>query len=407
MCLPLRMSAEISLTPGEITIIASTPVPEHLDPNEKMLSDVNDCGFNAIFYNVGSENTLNKVLASLVNLNLKLIPSSKLLKSDKSKSFVKTYRNKKEIVAWNFVDEPQYKDLPQLKEFYQGILNTDQKRPILVNLVGVFNQKYSGDSPDYISYMDTIKKIFNPLIWSFDTYPIVRYKDKDKFIVEYDPFYFNLECFSKFTRKLNSSFMTYSQSLSVVFNNGNVFPEAKASYLRFEAFSSLAYGAQGIVYWTYGQRESNTKEHYTSALIDLNGKKYPAWYSAREVNQEIKAYNRVFYKSRLIDCRHTGDNVYRGTRKLVGAFGPITHITSGGKGVLASLLQTDGRNYLIIVSHDPFGFQNVRLKFDSKYKVKELKTKKKDNIKVLDIVEVNGLIKRKLDAGGYAIFEWE
>ena len=65
-------------------------------------------------------------------------------------------------------------------------------------------------------------------------------------------------------------------------------PPAKEEYLRFEAFSALGYGAQGIVYWTLGQRKSSPHETYTTALINLKGEKTAAWYVAKKVNLENK-----------------------------------------------------------------------------------------------------------------------
>ncbi len=206
------------------------------------------------------------------------------------------------------------------------------------------------------------------------------------------------------SKECGTPFWAYCQSMS--FKNKDVQrPAATVPYLRFEAFSALAYGAQGIVYWTYGQRLSTKNEAYLSALVNLDGDKTPAWYAARQVNNEIKALNDVFYNSRLVDCRHTGDILYRDTKKLSGTFGPLKHIVSGKEGVMVSHLKTNGNDYLIIVSRDPFSSQTVRLNFDD-VKVEELTVSSSGNNYSVRKKKINGSVKRSLSPGGYLVFNW-
>ena len=131
--------------------------------------------------------------------------------------------------------------------------------------------------------------------------------------------------------------------------------------LPFEAFSALAYGAQGIVYWAYAQQKSLKEDSFLSAPIDMNGKKTKAWYAVQSVNQEIKAYSEVFLNSEVIDCQHTGNLDLKNVKIYQGNFGPIKTIKTEEMGVLLAHLKNTGGEYLVIVNHDVNNLQCIEL----------------------------------------------
>ena len=176
-------------------------------------------------------------------------------------------------------------------------------------------------------------------------------------------------------------------------------PVATEEYLRFEAFSALAYGAQGIIYWTYGQRKSNEVETYTSALVNMNGKITKSWYAAQKVNQEIKKYNDVFYECKVEQVRHTGSNLYKGTKRLSGTIGPFKMIRSKDAGVIVSLIINKGETYIVLVSRDVLKKQTITLELSANKKVKNISSNKQE------IYDWRKDVTLTLDKGGYVIFK--
>lgn len=390
-------------TPGEITIAASTPIPPSLPFTEQAFRTVSDCGFNLAFQYADPKD-FDRIFESVKDIDLNIMLSNPEIRSSRCENFINEFDDEvPQFVGWKFADEPKYKDLHSLRECYEIIERKSPDKWLYINLVGGNYPEFSGKSPDYRSYLDTIERYFSPKIWSYDVYPITVKNNKT--IVEYEPFYTDFELFSHMSKQTGRPFWAYCQSMSFKTNRIES-PVATVPYLRFEAFSALAYGAQGIVYWTYGQRKDTSTEQYLSALVNLDGKKTPAWYAARQVNNEIKVLNDVFYHSRLIDCKHTGDVLYKDTRKLTGEFGPLKHMTSGNKGVLVSHLRTKGNDYLIIVNHDPFNKQTVRLSFKDNFNVEELSVVSSDDKYKLERYKRSGLVKKQLPAGGYLIFQW-
>lgn len=391
--------------PKKIALVATTPIPDNCKPNKELFKQVRECGFDIAFGYVGGESSMDAMIEASNGTGIKLMPASSILRSDKCGAFVSKYKGNPSIVGWDFVDEPKYENLDKLRKYYQVIKNCNPNFLIYISLIGVPNKSCIGPNTSYAEYLDDIEKIFNPDVWAYDLYPI--YEKNRKLHVKYEDFYRDLELFSQKSKETGQPFWSYCQSMAVKFANGASMPAATVPYLRFEAFSALAYGAQGLVYWTYGQRLNQKNETYLSALVDLDGNKTPAWYAAQQVNNEINALNFVFYKSELVDCRHTGDAIYGDAKRLTGAMGPLNRITTGSSGVIVSHLITGGKNYLVIVSRDPFGAQTVRLNFRSDCDVAEIRPIVGEKGNDVSREKVSGNVRKRLDAGGYAIYQWE
>lgn len=397
-------SAEyINPTPGRISIIGSTPIPDGLNLTQDAFAAFAECGFNAGLFNVQSLIDFNEIYNVASKCGVEVIPSSFKLRNDSCENFVSHFKNNYSFRCWNYIDEPHFDKLKEVKKNYDIIKRIDPTKLVMINLIGSPMRQFVGPCTNMTSYLDTIQRIFSPQVWCYDYYPMYV---EDGLVKAYkERFYSNLEVFSSVSRKTGVPFWTYLQSMAIK-NYAIERPVSTGAYLRYVAFSALGYGAQGILYWTYGQRFNNQYESYSSALVNLDGKKTSAWYDAKQVNHEIIALNKVFFNSRLIDCRHTGDDLYENTKKFVGEFGPLRHLIGGNEGVQVSHLKTNGNDYILIVSHDPFNSQTLRLNFKSDVYVEEISVDSLNDYS-LKRNPVNGLQKRVLAPGGYLVFKWD
>ncbi len=354
---------------------------------------------------------------------------------EQAEAFVKffknehTYTNQKgEVVSnnasvikgWTLKDEPTQDQLSQtehgynLKSIYGYILNKDpQCRPVQINLVGWFNHSDENERKNYKTYLDTFQNNFNSNLWSYDLYPITQTSclintscnpaDNCKVNVNYKGFYWDLNAYHERSKATGGVFWAHVQSAEFI-NGSKLHPAVLESYIRFEAFSALAFGAQGIVYWTYRQQPNQPKEKYSSALIDRNFNKTPAWYFAKRVNHEIKQYSKVFVNSELIRWAHTGEN-YGGPSIGNGSFGAILSIKASGAGALVTQLKTNGHNYMVIISHDVEEYQTIDLTFvpTRLYELTPL-TSYGEHGKETQLK--TRTIQRQLIPGGYLIYEF-
>lgn len=382
-------------TPGEISIVASTPIPPGVSSTRQSYLDLINCGFN-LGMESGSLDYFKKEFSLLKGLNFKYLIQNGDITTSKRDIFINAFKDNENFAGWKFWDEPHYDDLESISQKYKSLFETYPNKLIYINLVGVTNKLFTGPFSTLPEYLEYFNQLIAPEIWSFDFYPILIRNGKLQ--VDYDTFFYDLETFSKISKKTNRPFWSYCETLAMGFVNNSVqYPAATIPYLRFEAFSALAYGAQGIVYWTYGQRKSNDKENYYSALVNLNGKKTSSWYAAQKVNNEIKRFNNVFYNCNVLEVRHTGDKLYKGTRKLSGEFGPIKMLRSREAGVLISRIENNGEYYIVIVNHDVFNKQKITIELKPNVIIEDITLPKTKQYSWRKDININ------LDKGGYIL----
>lgn len=390
-----RNSSYINPTPGEISIIVCSPVSEGVEATSSLYQDVMDCGFNLVSQ-MASMQFYKQQFELIGNLKLKFLVSNDLLRMHGQEWFVNDLKNSRYLGGWMLKDEPRFDDLKELAEYYQLLQKLDPNHLIIINLVGILHKSFTGNYKTLSAYYNYVETLIHPQIWSYDFYPIIG--EKGKLIVDYDNFFQDLELFYSISRKTNTPFWSFCETLQYT-TKTYYRPAATEAFLNFEAFSALAYGAQGIAYWTYGMRESNAEETYISALVDSKGEKTPAWFAAQKVNRNIKKFNEVFYQCNVKRVRHTGDKLYKGTKKLSGKIGPFRKIESSESGVLISEIENNGKNYIVIVNHDVFKNQKIILDLSPGRSVKDISSDVERSYQESKSIVLN------LDKGGYVIFQ--
>lgn len=222
--------------------------------------------------------------------------------------------------------------------------------------------------------------------------------------VGYQTFYEDLATYNRLSER-GGAFWMYIQSMEYLVGH-YLRPVATVPYLSFQAFSALAYGAQGILYWTYRNRPDTKSEQYGQALIDLDGEKTPSWDAARTVNHRIRRYNEVFAGSRLMEATHVGE-IYSGCPVMKKRIGPLLRARTekAGKGMLLTRLRNGDREFLVIVSHDVTEAQHITLTFKEGYKILELTPADCGDGNAAGRVDSSRPVRHLLPPGGVCIFE--
>ena len=119
--------------------------------------------------------------------------------------------------------------------------------------------------------------------------------------------------------------------------------------LRLQMYSNLAYGAQGLQYFTYWNPGTETWDFH-DAPITLAGKRSSSYDRIREMNRELQARAFVFVRSRVIAVNHLGEKIPDGTKRLEQLPPKVTKLETYNKGAIVSQLEKEGRRYLVIVN---------------------------------------------------------
>ncbi len=384
-------------TPGRITILAKTPFNsgKTSEITEARFKEAAECGFNAVSI-ADSDDCIARGFRAAAGSGLKIVICQGSKGMQEMSQLVNMYKDNPLLAGYEMRDEPKFSYLPELKDIYEKVRELDPKHMAYINLAVDFGtneelkKKYIGETGSHNKYLKLIQKIFHPVVWSYDFYPIASRQGKT--IVNVTDFFKYMQLFHDEAKTTGRPFWTYSMCMPYAYNCGDVTPAALTDgtangrlvptegELRFEAFSSLAYGAQGIVYWAYTQRPpqgpltgttAKYSEYYLSAPIDIDGNKTEIWYSVRNVNNEIRAFNDVFYGCKVIDVVHTS-KTYPGTKAYTPEFGYFKTLETGTEGVLVSHLHNKGKDYIMIVNHDPLHPQTIQIEFQNPRKITEM-----------------------------------
>lgn len=262
----------------------------------------------------------------------------------------------------------------------------------------------------YMLYLGELCRTVHPKMLTYDFYPI-HYKLEDHVAtntLEVRADYFQyLEALGEFSQ-LNGmpiwAFILSNQhNLYNVHQEGDdlirdslatAYPLPTEGVLRFQAFNAMAFGMQGIVYWTYSMPPMDMRDRgwikYINAPVNFeetpssgssdSGEEKPPyrytytsiWQAAKAVNAEIKQYGKILLGAKYLESKHVygpkKEVQFIGAKELgSSAIGCIRSASTNGKGFVICRLKKDDVNYLAIVSHDPAESQKITLGISAKY----------------------------------------
>ena len=349
--------------------------------------NLKDAGFNISLALVGDTALVTKSLKLAEPYGIQiLLDCPKITNPALIPEMVTKYKEFSNVMGYYITDEPQASQFQRCKEIRNEIYKYDSIHIPFINLLPIVDPERL-QAPSYRDYLlDFINTVKLPMI-SYDNYPIIKTNGK---IRVKENFYENLEIISSVCKEKKIPFWAFCLS-APHFN----YPTPTKSDLKFEAFSALAYGAQGLSYYTYAI-DYNAPIKYYGAPIDSLGNKTEIWYRCRDVNKEIQSLSKVFLGAELCDVWHTGKKIPQGTKRLQEMPFPFKSLKTENSGVLVSHLKKTDKNYLVIVNHEVTKSQNISLKKESNVK------------RILPSGQAvsDNSSKFKLEPGGYLIFEW-
>ena len=269
---------------------------------------------------------------------------------------VRRYKGNPNVWGYGVADEPVPSQFENLSEIVDKLEQLDPGKNSYINLL-------PEDSPgrlqarSYQAYVEDYVETVNPPFLSVDSYPIRR--DKNGKIYIEDGYFNSLWEIAKTAKASSRPFWSYVLSVKHW-----MYPAPKEEFIRFQVFSALAFGAQGINYFTYLMPDYDKgKGEYSDAPIDWNGNRTPTWFMVKNVNREIRNLEKVFLGAEVIDINFTGNKIPSVGKKLRKPTKPLKKIDSDGAGLIVSRLRNDCKEYMLIVNRDVENMQKVTLEF--------------------------------------------
>lgn len=342
---------------GEMTILAWYSIqPDGL--NLQRFQELKDCGFTHSF----SESfKTNDVMEQALNLaqkvGVKLIVATPELHSEPEKT-VKRFMKHPATAGYFLRDEPSTADFENLAKWARRIEAVDKGRYCYLNLFPDYAPVEVLKAKSYYDYVDRFDKEVNLPFLSFDYYPIVV--DQGKTLVR-ESLFNTLETFLEIGQKVGKPFWAFSLATA-----HDPYPIPTLTHMRFQMYSNLAYGAQGLQYFTFWTPKNNKTWNFHHGPIDENNQRTEVYDDVKTLNKEIQGLSPVFLGTKVLSVQHTGDKIPSNTKALSKLPEKVKSLTtSGSDGAIVSHLENGNREYLVVVNRDIHHKMTLDIQLDS------------------------------------------
>ena len=173
--------------------------------------------------------------------------------------------------GYHVLDEPPRELFPQVKRWVDRFHAEAPDKIAFVNLFPDYGQNVARNVDDnYHKYMTAFVDEMKPQVLSYDHYALF---EDGSMRPQYFP---NLETGRAVSQKAGVPFY------HVVLANAHFnYAEPTPAWMRFQVYTSLAYGVRGIAWFTFVDRE---RGNYRNSAVDLYGRRTPTWEMIRDVN---------------------------------------------------------------------------------------------------------------------------
>jgi hypothetical protein len=259
---------------------------------------------------------------------------------------IKEVRSHPAVYGYYLRDEPTSSFFPGLatvssivKEHHPGVWP-------YINLFPNYADAGQLGAANYDEYVEKFIQACNPPVLSYDHYSILEGGG-----FRGDLYFSNLESMRKAAIKHNLPFWQIVLSLGCL-----NFREPTPADMRFQVYTSLAYGARGIAYFKYF---SAPVGNFRGGPIDQFGNETPMWQTLRQVNLQIGKLAPMLLKLR-------SDRVYHFGSIPAGCKGPDDNSlveTIAGPMLVGDFTHSDGSRYIMVVNKDFAGSLPCHPKF--------------------------------------------
>ena len=318
-------------------IIAWSGVPEGHTSLERY-KELADCGFTHSFSSFSNVDTVTRALDVAKQVNVRLLVNLPPLQSD-PEGTVKKLKSHPALGGYYLRDEPSAADFAELGAWVKRIRDVDPDHPCVINLFPTYATPGQLGAANYQEHVNRfVKEVPVPLI-SFDHYPVVGKQVRGDW-------HQNLDIIRSSSAAAGKPFWAFCLSVA-----HNPYPIPTIEHLRLQANTNLAYGAQGIQYFTYWTPGDTSTWNFHEGPIAAEGKRTGTYDVVKRANAEIQSLAPIFVGSQVTSVGHLGDPLPAGAKPYKPA-GPIRAIEVDGPGVVVSSLTGNDRRYLVIVNRD-------------------------------------------------------
>jgi len=247
---------------------------------------------------------------------------------------VREVRDHPAVLGYQLRDEPSATFFPGLATVSDVVKELHPGAWPYINLFPNYASPEQLGTPDYETYLREFVKVCRPPVLSYDHYALMEGGGLR------EGYFTNLDAMRRVSLENHVPF--WNIVLAVAHFN---YREPTAADLRFQVYTTLAYGAKGIAYFTYFAPKVG---NYRAAPVDQFGNETETWGRLQNVNEQLARLGPTLLKLTSNAVYHFGD-------VPAGCAGPgETSLvkTIAGSMLVGDFTHEDGSRYVLIVNKD-------------------------------------------------------
>lgn len=296
--------------PSGFPIIADI-LPTELYDNTRF-TDIRKAGFNAIMVWPKSIPNIYKALNVAEANGLKVLIFSVEIER-RPETIVPSIKDHPALWQYILTDEPKMNRWQELHDMQQRITRLHPEAQCYINLFPNAGQWLLDEIgvKSYQEYIRAFSRIEQPQI-SYDFYPVrIGGKVSDK------QWYATLKDIRSESQRIGKPFWAY-----ILCVPHGPYPMPTLAHLRLQCYVNLAYGAQGISYFSYATPKPTKNNDFHDGPLLRNGKKSYTYKLVKKMNAELKPVASLFWQSKVTSIEH---------QKCTGGEVVVSHFTKGDK----------------------------------------------------------------------------
>jgi hypothetical protein len=289
---------------------------------------------------------------------------------------------------WGYLltDEPHLRHFHNLALLARAFQSRDPERVPFINLFPNYASPDQLGTIEYEQHVRTFLDTVQPPILSYDHYALMEWGDR--------PGYFsNLEVIRR--QALRARVPFWNVILSTPHFN---YRDPSPADLRWQVYTTLAYGGQGLVYFTYCTPDA---ENYWNGILDLYGHRTAKYDVVRHLNLEMQHLGPHLQRLTSSGVSHWPD-APQGTTLLSGN-GLVADI-EGGEFVVGEFLDDEELPWLMAVNRDREHAAWTTLHLHTRHKVINEVSRKNGELR--PVSRDQGVRAEKVYADGMVVNFW-
>ena len=373
----LFFTAVAAFAADELPIMGYSGFPATTPNLEMRYREAKDCGLTALMQGFGDVAQVRRCLDAAQRAGIKLLLSNRKLFEADGSQLAAAVKDHPALMAYYVRDEPSVNDFDNLGRAVRLIQAVDSVHPSIVNWFGrVDRMQYWYKVPTFEEYIGQfIEKVPTPVL-SFDQYPVLNpglfptptFRPATGDCHLQTNWYHSLETVLDTSKKTGKPYWAFAISCALRHKPGNDYPIATEGHLRLQQYSNLAYGAQGLWYYSYHASPKNPGKMFSQGHpLASDGRRSTVYERMRRVNAEFQRRAFVFLGAKVERVRHTGvpwpgegtrltgDFLPPGTVRLTSKDLPpwVKSLETPDGGAVVSRLVNGGKEYLVVVNRSP------------------------------------------------------